>query len=153
MNVAIIGVGNILMKDEGVGVRVIEELKKRDLPGGVDLYDAGTSIMDLMPGFGGYGRLIIVDAVRGGNEAGTVYKFRPEELEKNVSGPGAMSLHQLSLLDALAMDRLATGKEYDITIIGVEPDVIEMGLELSPALQEKVAGIADLVLEEALKGS
>jgi hydrogenase maturation protease len=150
MGVAIIGVGNILMMDEGIGVRVIEELRRRELPEGVDLFDAGTAIMDLMGDLRDYDRLIIVDAVQGGSPPGTLYRFRPEDLGKKLGGSGAMSLHQVSLLDGLALERLATGRTYDITIIGVEPERVEMGLELSAALHASLPKIAEVVLGEAL---
>jgi len=152
MSVAIVGAGNILMRDEGIGVRVIEELRGRTLPEGIRLFDAGTSIMDLIPDLAAFGRVIIVDAVKGGNRAGTMYRFRPEELGRSVADGGAMSLHQVSLLDSLAMEHLVSGRTLNITIIGVEPGLIELGLELSPALAEKVSSIADLVLKEALEG-
>ena len=150
MGVAIIGVGNILMMDEGVGVRVVEELRRREIPEGVDLFDAGTAIMDLMSDLRDYDRLIIVDAVQGGSPPGTLYRFRPEDLGKVIVRSSAMSLHQVSLLDGLELERLATGRTYDITIIGIEPDRIEMGLSLSAALQASLPKIAEVVLGEAL---
>jgi hydrogenase maturation protease len=153
MAVAIVGAGNILMRDEGIGVKVIEELRGRAPAEGIELFDAGTSIMDLIPELASFGRVIIVDAVRGGNPAGTIYRFRPEDIEGRVQDGGAMSLHQVSLLDALAMERLVSGRTLSVTIIGVEPEAIEMGLELSPALAGKVSSIADLVLKEAMEGT
>jgi hydrogenase maturation protease len=149
MGVAIIGVGNILMMDEGIGVRVIEELRRRELPEGIDLFDAGTALMDLMGDLRDYDRLIIVDAVQGGSPPGTLYRFRPEDLGKGLRGSSAMSLHQISLLDGLELERLATGRTYDITIIGVEPERIEMGLQLSAALRASLTKIAEVVLGEA----
>ncbi len=152
--IAIIGAGNVLMKDEGIGVRIVEDLKSRGLPEGIDVFDAGTSLMELMPYFQSYRRLILVDAVRGGNRPGTVYRFQPEDV-KEIAGPfgQALGLHQISLLESLAMNSLVTGKQHDVTIIGIEPKEIDLGLELSSELGEKVSDIADLVLEEALKNT
>jgi len=153
MTVAIVGAGNILMRDDGIGVRVIEALRERTPVEGIELFDAGTAILDLMPDLASFGRVIIVDAVRAGGPAGTVYRFRPEDVERGIRDGAALSLHQVSLLEALAMERLVRGRTPDVTIIGVEPAAIEMGLELSPTLAAKVPSIADLVWKEAAAGA
>jgi len=152
MSVAIVGTGNILMRDEGVGVRVIEELQRREKLDGAHLFDAGTAIMDIWDELMSFDRVIIVDAVRGGQKPGTIYKFKPEDIGQKFESPKNLSLHQISLLEIIAMEKLSSGKSPDITIIGIEPEIIETGLELSPAIKEKVSLVADMVLKETIDG-
>lgn len=149
---AVLGVGNLLLKDEGVGVHLIQALQRVPLTGKGELtiIDGGTcpDAFDLLPE--GIGKLIIVDAVRGGGEPGTIYRFTPEDL---IFGRGAItSLHQLGLAEGLRMMACADGEPKEVVIIGVEPKEIGWGLEMSPELQEKVPQIIDLV-EKEIDGS
>ena len=70
------GAGNILMRDDGIGVRAIERLKELGgLPEEIDVIDAGTATLDALPLLDGVERLIIIDAVKGGGTPGTIYRF------------------------------------------------------------------------------
>jgi hydrogenase maturation protease len=95
-------------------------------------------------------RLVVVDAVRGGEAAGTIYRFEPEELSLH---PDAykMSVHEIGILDVIRLAGLL-GRAPQTTIIGVEPKSLEIGMELTPELQAKVPRIIELVLDE-LKSS
>jgi len=131
------------MGDEGVGVHVVRRLLARGLPPGIEAVDGGTAGLDLLPILRDADRVIIVDAVRAGGEAGSIYRFGPEELER----PRAhlsLSLHQLSLREVLQAAALL-GIEPEITIIGVEPKRLapEMGLseELEEALPRVIAAV------------
>ncbi|MFP3946925.1 MAG: hydrogenase maturation protease, partial [Archaeoglobaceae archaeon] len=75
MKIAVIGIGNILLGDEGVGVRIVEELRKSDLPENVEVHDGATSGIALLNFLVDKDKVIIVDAVKGGEEPGTVYQF------------------------------------------------------------------------------
>jgi hydrogenase maturation protease len=140
------GVGNLLLKDEGVGVHVIQALQKASLKGELTLIDGGTcpETFYLLPE--GIDKLIIVDAVRGGCEPGTVYRFTPQDI---VFRSGTVtSLHQLGLAEGLKMIAHTELNPKDVVIVGVEPKEIDWGLELSPELQDQVPRIIDLVQEE-----
>ncbi|RKY89512.1 Ni,Fe-hydrogenase maturation factor [candidate division KSB1 bacterium] len=141
--IVIIGIGNLLLKDEGVGVHIIRELEKTTLPEDVSLIDAGTATLDALQMLGNVEKLIVIDAVKGGGKPGTVYKFKPEDI---ISGDVAsISLHQLGFMEALSIVE-RTGKSFkDITIIGVEPKEIVSGMELSPEIARKIPEIIKLI--------
>jgi hydrogenase maturation protease len=146
-NVIVMGVGNILLKDEGVGVKVIEELTKLDMPENVELVDGATLGLDLLPVIERADRLIIIDVVKTGSEPGTIFKFTPRDVE-TPHEPGRMSLHQISLLEVLAMAEMLGNKAPQTVIFGIEPKEIDWGRELSPEISEKIPALIELVIEE-----
>ena len=144
----IVGVGNILLKDEGIGVHVVRALQEMSLgsrQGEVEVVDGGTS-PSAFDSAEGADKLIIVDAARGGGEPGTVYRFAPDE----VSGERKLlaSLHDLGLMDSLRMMENLGDPPRETVIIGVEPAEVDWGLELTPALRERLPDVVRLVLEE-----
>ncbi len=143
----VLGSGNELMSDEGVGVHAVRILQERlDLSdGSIELIEGGTS-PDIGHLVQGAGKLVIIDAVKGGYEPGTVYRFTPDKI---VSEPGiATSVHQIGIVDNLNMMKLMGDMPGQTVIIGIEPASVEVGLELSPALQEKMPRLIETVLEE-----
>ncbi len=147
--VVILGVGNVLQKDDGIGVRVVEALRECGLPPEVEAYDAGTS-PDAYYLAEGADKLILVDAVKAGGAPGSVYRLRPEEAEGT---PAAGSVHEIGLMDGLRLLELSGMKPKQVVIIGVEPKEVGPGMELSPELQQRLPEIADKVLQEASAGS
>ena len=143
----VLGTGNELFKDEGVGVHVARILQTK-LPlssSVVEVVDGGTS-PDIWPLIDGADKLIIVDAVRGGCEPGTIYRFTPQQI---VADRGLItSVHQMGILENLSLMELVGGKPKETVIIGVEPKELEPGLELSPELQKRMPKIIQTVLEE-----
>jgi len=143
--VAIVGVGNLLLMDEGVGVHVVRELERRDLPPNVLVIDGGTS-PDALACAGEVDKLVIVDAVRGGGEPGTVYWLTPDDIDESDRNP--LSLHEWDLMDSLKLSRYWT-EDIEVVIIGVEPAHMEWGLELSPEVQARLPRIIETVLQAA----
>lgn len=146
--IVIVGVGNVLLKDEGIGVHVVRALQEMGLasPGGeVEVVDGGTS-PGALDRAEGADKLIIVDAARGGGEPGTIYRFAPDE----VSGEPKLltSLHDLGLLDSLRMMESVGNPPRETVIIGVEPAEVDWGLELTPTLRRKLPDVVRLVVEE-----
>jgi hydrogenase maturation protease len=143
----VLGTGNELFKDEGVGVHVARILQTK-LPSSsndVEVIDGGTS-PDIWSLIDGAGKLIVVDAVRGGCEPGTIYRFTPQQI---VAERGLItSVHQMGILENLSLMELVGGKLEETVIIGVEPAELEPGLELSAKLQERMPKIIQTVLEE-----
>jgi len=144
----IVGVGNVLLKDEGIGVHVVRALQEMDLAslsGEVEVVDGGTS-PDAFDTAEGADKLIIVDAARGGGEPGTIYRFAPDD----VSGEPKFlaSLHDLGLLDSLRMMEAVGDPPRDTVIIGVEPAEVDWGLELTPALRGRLPDVVRIVVEE-----
>jgi hydrogenase maturation protease len=139
---AIVGIGNSLMQDEGVGVHVIRALADLSLPDGVELIDAGTS-SDIAFDLDGCDRVIVVDAARGGEDPGTIYRFT-EEAEFDV-GDGRRACHDVGLLQTLR--EVARGAP-DVLILGVEPKEIGWGLDLSSVVRESVPRVVEIVKRE-----
>ncbi len=147
--VLVVGVGNILRMDDGFADAVLEILEAKKLPSHVELFDAGTSAIDLMDVFNGRHKLIVLDAVRGGQAPGTLYRFSPDQVEN-----GALpmnSLHQVGLLETLQLGALVDCKPAETVVIGVQPADTSLGIGLSPEVQSAVENAAELVLKEIEK--
>ena len=142
----ILGVGNLLLSDEGVGVHVINKMMDMHFPPDIELIEGGVDGLRLMNLVVGVDRLIVIDAVKGGGSPGSIYKFRPEEFVTRTD-ISKLSVHQVGILEVIRLSGLV-GKLPETTIIGVEPKSIEMGMELTPKIQSKVPRIIELVLDE-----
>jgi hydrogenase maturation protease len=138
--VVILGVGNLILKDEGVGIHIIKEMKNKKLPVGVAALDAGTATLDLLSVICESEKIIVVDALRSGGEPGTVYRCLPEELMD--TDKESLSLHEVGLLDVLLMSQQLGGHAC------VEPKKIEYGLELTPKVKAAVPRVIQAVFEE-----
>jgi hydrogenase maturation protease len=142
----IVGIGNLLCRDEGIGVHVIHEMENMQLPGHIELLDIGTSTMDLISYLEGVKKLIVIDAMKAGEAPGVIYKCKPEDLMPKGEGP--ISLHEIGLLETLNMAK-KMGMEIDTVIIGVEPKVMDWGMELSGEVKSKIPIIIEAVLKES----
>jgi hydrogenase maturation protease len=133
--IVVLGVGNLLRRDEGIGVRVVQELAARyRFPPGVTLVDGGTAGLRLLSLIENADHLIVVDAVDAGATPGTVLVFGLDMAE--VATTPAISLHEMGPLEALTLLEATTGRRPSTTIIGVQP------ADLSPwndTLSEPVA--------------
>lgn len=144
MRVAVLGIGNLLLRDEGVGVHLVRALQRRPLPEGVEVLDGGTSPEAAFLAVG-FDKLIIVDAALGGGPPGTVYRLALEEIELDRGLP--LSGHELDLFQCLrALGPEARPKE--VVVIGIEPNEIGSGLDLSPELEARLGEVCCLVLRE-----
>ena len=147
--VLILGVGNILLKDEGLGVHVAEELQKQELPDNVEVIDGGTAGLDGLLSADGADKLIVIDAVRAGKKPGTIYKTRLDADQRfSQEQPLKISSHQLGLLDAIMAAEKIGCAPREIIIVGVEPGEVDCGLELTPAVKRAVGEVIKTVLEE-----
>jgi hydrogenase maturation protease len=143
--ILILGVGNIIQMDDGIGVHVIEEMKNHPLPDNTELFDGGTLGYDLLGIIEGRERIIVIDAVKGDQSPGTLYKFSPGDVP---AGNRYDSLHQLGIIEALRLAALQGKAPGPTTIIGVEPEKIDWGLSLTGTVREKIPRIIELVLDE-----
>ncbi|UCG61322.1 MAG: HyaD/HybD family hydrogenase maturation endopeptidase, partial [Candidatus Zixiibacteriota bacterium] len=142
---AIMGAGNVLMGDDGIGVRVIEVLRdKEGLPDGIEIIDAGTATLDALALVENVDHLIIVDAVKGGQPPGTIYQFSPDDVSEPPSQK--ISLHQMSLLEALKVGRMLGAKTPRVSIIGVEPKTIAAGTSLSKEVGDQIPNIISAIM-------
>ena len=144
--ILVLGVGNILLRDEGVGVRVVEAMAEMELPPDVELFDGATAGLDLLDVLADRRRVVVIDAVKGDYEAGTVLRLGPEDLLPS-DGRG-VSLHEIGLLEALMLaERLGTPPQ-EVIVLGVKPRDVGCGLALSPEIARLVPRIIELVLTE-----
>ena len=134
----VIGVGNLLMADEGVGVHVVRELQQcgREFPG-TDLLDLGASGMEVLHSIAGRRKAVIIDCALMGEAPGTIIRFEPEEVrsKKSVS---ALSFHEGDLPQILDLSKRVGECPDDVVIFGIEPDTIGFGEQLSPALGSRL---------------
>ncbi len=144
--VLVLGIGNILLRDEGVGVRVIEQMQKMVLPDHVDLVDGGTAGANLLDVLSERQKVIIIDAMQTDCKPGTIVRFTSDNLDPP-DGVG-MSLHELGLGEALTMTRQLGCAPKDVVVLGIKPKNIECGLELSAEIAASVPMIIELVLAE-----
>ena len=136
-SVLILGLGNILLQDEGVGVRVVEQLQRQyRISGMVQVLDGGTASMSLAEHIRNRDHLIVVDAVRTGQAPGTVITLSGDEVPAFFQS--RVSPHQMGLADTLAVLDLMGEKPAEITVIGVEPKDLDVGLELSDLVSTRV---------------
>jgi hydrogenase maturation protease len=143
--VVVIGVGNLLLKDEGIGIHAIKALQKIDLPQDVKIIDGGTA-PDLIAYTEAGDKLIIIDAAKAGGEPGIIYRFQPQDLA--IDKERAISAHELGIEQNLGLMSLLGNKPSEIVIIGVEPKEMDWGTELSPELQPVIPEIIKVVLRE-----
>ena len=146
--ILILGIGNILLKDEGVGVRIIETLQQQKLADTIDLVDGGTSGADLIDILADRRKVIIVDAVDAGISPGTVIRFEENDLEKIPNS--TLSLHELGIAETLRMTGKLNCKPKEVVFFGIQPKDILSGLELSDEMAEIVPIVAEKALKEAL---
>lgn len=145
--ILILGVGNVLLTDEGVGVRVAHELMARyDFPPNVKVVDGGVLGLSLAGIMMEAQKVIVVDAVRGGETPGTIYRFpwdaRPEHIQYKDS------LHQIDLMETMALLPLL-GDPPEVVVIGVEfGDIDNYGLELTAEVERAVQPLVEQVLLE-----
>ena len=141
------GVGNLLFRDEGLGIHVIERLQAEFVfPEHVSLIDGGTLGLSLLGVVTAADDLIIVDAIRKGGEPGTLYRMEGDDVPYRVMAKN--SLHQVDLLETMMLCRVLD-QSPEIVIIGVEPaDIESMGIELTPMIASKVEPIIAMILKE-----
>ena len=142
--IVVMGTGNVLLKDEGVGVHVIRALKKDEaLPRNIEIIDGGTAALDVLQSLADVDKLIVVDAVRGGDEPGAIYRFSPEDISEKRSE--FLSLHQLGLLEALKMAGMLGTVPREIVIVGIQPEDVSPGLEPSPEIKRRIPEAVEVI--------
>jgi hydrogenase maturation protease len=144
--ILILGVGNLLLSDEGVGVHIAQRMMKMDWPPEVQVVEGGTDGFGLVNVITEADRMILIDAVKGGGQPGSIYRF---DIDDCPPYPDLFktSVHQISILEVINLSSLI-GSIPHTTIIGIEPVCLEMGMELSPPIAKKVPKVIQMVKEE-----
>lgn len=148
--IAVLGVGNILLSDEGFGVRVVQHLVKwYDFTPQIRVIDGGTLGWDLLNFLQGVEKLILVDAIDGKAVPGTFFVLRDDEVKayfkRKVSG------HEAGIQEVLAWFEIKGKPIKNITVVGVQPLSLETGLELTPLIQSLVPKTVEEVIKELKK--
>jgi hydrogenase maturation protease len=144
----VLGLGNILLRDEGVGVRVVEHLLEQyGFPEGVRALDGGTLGLDLLPYLEGVERLLVVDAVQARHPAGTLVRLVGNEIPIFLD-TSRVSPHQDGLHKLLAVAMLKGYLPAEVIFWGVQIESLGVGLELSPTVAAQVGVLAEKVIED-----
>ncbi|HLF82588.1 MAG TPA: HyaD/HybD family hydrogenase maturation endopeptidase [Blastocatellia bacterium] len=144
--VLILGIGSVLMGDEGVGVHVVERLQEATLPDGVECLDGGTGSFVLLEPMQKAKRVILIDATVDGAPAGTVRRLRPRFSKEY---PRTLTAHDIGLKDLLDAFYLL-GRQPDVTLFAVSIDPLQdLSVELSPEVNAIVPAVAQAILAEA----
>ena len=145
LNVLILGLGNILLSDEGAGVQAVEELQRRyDCSAAAEFIDGGTMGLDLLPYFEGRSHIFIIDTVKTGDVPGTVVRIDdPPAYFRSITSP-----HQIGLADVLGLAALTGDLPRNITLFGIEPQRLSTGLDLSRQVAVNLGRLIDMVVAE-----
>ena len=142
-----LGVGNLLLSDDGVGVHTIRRLQEvAQLSEEVQVLDGGTMGLDLLYYLEGVSHLLIVDAVEMGEEPGTVVRLEGDEVPSFLSIK--MSPHQIGIPDMLFAAKLKDLYPPNLVLWGVQPAALDVGLELSPVVAAQVDALVSKVVEQ-----
>lgn len=145
--IAVVGLGNILMGDDGIGVRIIQELAvTRALPKNVSLVQAETAGISILPQLDGMEAIILVDAVEFEGDYGEVRTFLDREIEIGRATP--VSMHEVGMKDLVSLMILQSQSVPQISLVGIKPKNIELVPELSPEVMSGIARAVKVVLDE-----
>lgn len=145
--VTVLGIGNIILKDEGFGVRVAETLDAKYIfPDNVQVIDGGTLGMELMRFLMGTKKLLILDSINGGQEAGTTFRFADKEVIEHFNDK--LSAHEVGIQDVLAFLAVSGKAIPEVVVIGAQPYDLGAGVGLSPDMEKLLPVIADRAVEE-----
>lgn len=148
-NILILGVGNELLSDEGIGVTVAKKMLGMKLPAGIEVVEGGTDGFGLLNIITGSDFLIVIDSVKGGSKPGTIYRFNVKDVP-NSPDMYKTSVHQIGILEVIHLSELI-GKTPETTVIGVEPKEITPGMFLSSEIKAKIPQVIELILDEINK--
>lgn len=147
MRVVILGIGNLLLSDESVGVRALEALRAgHDVPPEVSLIDGGTSGMEFLEDLESVDLLIVLDAIRANRAPGSLIRLAGAEVP--VFFRTKLSPHQIGLSDVLASLELLGRAPREVVVLGVEPLTLETGMQLSAPVAARLPELVEATVRE-----
>ena len=150
MTTTVLGLGNLILADEGIGVRALQRLVEDPrVPSDVELVDGGTLGLELLSLAAGSERLIVLDAVDHGAAPGTLVRLTGDELG---GLPGGGTVHQLGLVDLLSALRLMGQEPADIVLLGIQPGRIGLGTELTEDVRDALDQLVEAAVRECREG-
>ena len=145
--VTILGVGNVILRDEGFGVRVMEYLASHyDWPDTVQLVDGGTLGIELTQYVTGTEKLLVIDSINGHAAPGTKFRLHNEAIMEHLQDK--LSAHEVGIQDVLALLTVTGHKIPDVVVIGAQPYDLEAGVELSDGMKALLPEVADEALAQ-----
>ncbi|MEJ2050876.1 MAG: hydrogenase maturation protease [Calditrichota bacterium] len=149
-HILVLGLGNLLLSDEGLGIHVIRELQKKSLPKNVSIIDGGTGGFELIRYFRGMEKVIIIDALKSDDKPGSVFRFTPDEFRS--SGLHPFSAHQGGLSELLnEIKKLDPSPE--VIIYGIVPgETKQYNLELSRDVKRSIPALIFILTKEIENG-
>jgi hydrogenase maturation protease len=142
MRAVVLGIGNIILSDEGAGVRAVEALAREyELPPEVQVIDGGTSGMEMIEDLSDLDLLVVLDVVLTGAAPGTLVRIAGPQVP--VFFRSKLSPHQIGLPDVLASLELLGAMPTEIIVHGVQPVSLALGLELTPPVAAAVPLLAE----------
>lgn len=144
----VLGLGNPLMADEGIGVRLIAELSRSEAEHpDVEFLDAGTGGLAVLHHIEGRRKAIFIDCAYMGEEPGTIRRFTPDEV-RSTKVLAHQSLHEADLMRILDLAQQLGQSPDEVVIFGIQPQRIEPSLELSPVLEDRIDEYLAVLLKE-----
>lgn len=146
MITAVMGLGNILLKDEGVGVHAIRAIRERySFSPEVEIIDGGTLGLDLLHFFEGRDRVLLVDAVDFRKEPGYIGVMEDDEIPSSLFAK--LSVHHIGLSDVLFAAKLLDYTPSKIRLIGIQPESLDVGLETTECISGKMDQLISLIIQ------
>lgn len=147
MNIAVFGIGNVLLSDDGVGVHAVNRLKNDyEFPESVDVIDGGTKGLDLLPLFEGRDKVLIIDAANFKKKPGTIDTVAGDRIPSFLNSK--LSVHQIGLPDMLFAAKLMEIAPREMCLIGVQPESMETGTELSDTIKKQMHFLIDRIIRK-----
>ncbi len=147
MKILVLGIGNLILQDEGLGIQAIQQLQAQfEIPPEIEILDGGTSGMELLTPISDAEQIIILDAVKTGKPAGTIVRLDNEEIPTFFRTK--VSPHQIGLADVLAAATLTDSMPRNLVLFGVEPLEIDLGMELSVPVAEQMPRLIQMIVDE-----
>lgn len=147
-NIMVMGVGNVLLSDEGVGVHILKELEKEELPENVELIEAGTAGLELAHLIENTDFLIIIDAVNAKTKPGALFRFKPDDISI-MPEMFEVSFHQVGILEVLSIINIL-GTSPKTIVYGIQPKSLDWGLELTEEIAAVLPKVKEYILKEIM---
>ncbi|OHD68706.1 MAG: hypothetical protein A2W19_12900 [Spirochaetes bacterium RBG_16_49_21] len=147
--VLILGIGNLLKSDDGLGVHIIRYMEESavTLPDGVELLDGGTAGFDLLGLIEDYDKIVIVDALKTDDKPGSIYRFTPEHAVETRS---RFSLHEVGIMEVIRVLKIMD-RNPEIEFVGIVPENIrDIDINISPAVKESIPRAVEVILDAAI---
>lgn len=142
----VLGLGNPLFQDEGFGIHVIHQLMKESLNERAELIDGGTDGLGLLGIVEKAELLLVIDAIDAGCQPGTIKRLESDEIPALLHT--MLSEHQLGFQEVLALARLRGRLPQQLVLIGVQPQCLDWGIELTPTTAKTVARVKEMIYEQ-----